>query len=426
MNIIYLHCHDAGRYVQPYDARMPTPHIGAFAREAVTFLDAHCAAPTCSPSRAALLTGQSAHESGMLGLTHRGFRLRDDSQHLAVYLKQFGYETALAGIQHEWDPYQPESVRYETIVPPIDPWDTSDPENDLRIAESAVRYLRKRDKKRPLFLACGFFYPHRVFPAADPEIGGEGPAPGILPDAPAVRADMAAYMTAVARMDAAFGRIWDELVRSGMAEDSFVLFTTDHGIAFPRMKCHLTAAGTGVALLLKSPAGKAAPRATPALVSHIDVVSTLCDYGGIPLPAWNRGRSLRTVLEGATDEHRREVFAEVTYHAAYEPKRSVRSKEFNYIRNYETAFHPAMANIDPGPTKTWMQAEGMLPYPVPEEELYDLAADPDEQQNVADDPAYADMLLIYRARLDAWMEETHDPLLAGHVPAPANARIEPS
>lgn len=426
MNIFYLHCHDAGRFVQPYDDRMPTPRIGAFAREAVTFLDAHCAAPTCSPSRAALLTGQSPHEAGMLGLTHRGFRLRDDSQHLAVYLRQFGYETAFAGIQHEWDPYQPETVRYETAIPPIEPWDTEDPANDERIAESAIRYIRNREDDRPLFLSCGFFYPHRVYPEAAPGIALDGPLPAALPDTPEVRADMAAYLTAVARMDAGFGLIWDELVRSGLAEDSFVIFTTDHGIAFPRMKCHLTAAGTGVALLLKPPAGQAAPRPTPALVSHIDVLSTLCDYAGLPVPAWNRGRTLRPVLEGRTDEHRSEVFAEVTYHAAYEPKRSVRSKEFTYIRNFETAFHPAMANIDPGPTKAWMQAEGRLPYSVPEEELFDLAADPHELVNVAADPAYADVLAACRTRLQTWMEETHDPLLAGHVPAPENARIEPS
>ncbi|MCC5808149.1 MAG: sulfatase [Opitutales bacterium] len=426
MNIIYLHCHDAGRFVQPYDARMPTPHLGGFARQAVTFLDAHCAAPTCSPSRAALLTGQSAHETGMLGLTHRGFGLRDESQHLAVYLQQYGYETALAGVQHEWDLRRPESVRYSTKIPHAGRWDTLDPENDLRVAESVVQFLRERADTRPLFLSCGFHYPHRDFPAADPGYLGDAAVPSPLPDAPAVRADMAAYMTAVARMDDAFGRVWQELVDSGMAEDTFVFFTTDHGIAFPHMKCTLSAAGTGVALLMKPPARQAAPpRATAALVSHIDVFSTLCDYGRIPIPAWNQGKSLRPVLEGETDEHRREIFAEVTYHAGYEPKRSMRTPDFNYIRNFETAYHPAMANIDPGPTKTWMQVKGMLPYPVPPEELYDLAADPDERHNLANDPACAETLQTCRTRLDAWMRETEDPLLHGPVPAPPGARIEP-
>jgi N-sulfoglucosamine sulfohydrolase len=71
MNIVYLHSHDTGRYVSPYGFDVPTPHLQAFADEGVTFRQAFSAAPTCSPSRAALLTGRSAHGSGMLGLAHR-------------------------------------------------------------------------------------------------------------------------------------------------------------------------------------------------------------------------------------------------------------------------------------------------------------------------------------------------------------------
>jgi N-sulfoglucosamine sulfohydrolase len=93
-NILYIHSHDTGRYIQPYGHNIPTPHIQKMAEEGVLFRKAFCAAPTCSPSRAALLTGQSAHSSGMLGLAHRGFSLNDYDQHLANYLKKQGYETA--------------------------------------------------------------------------------------------------------------------------------------------------------------------------------------------------------------------------------------------------------------------------------------------------------------------------------------------
>ena len=84
-NILYIHSHDTGRYVQPYGHAIPTPHIQRLAEEGVLFRKAFCAAPTCSPSRASLLTGQHAHNSGMLGLAHRGFKLNDYKQHLALH-----------------------------------------------------------------------------------------------------------------------------------------------------------------------------------------------------------------------------------------------------------------------------------------------------------------------------------------------------
>ena len=90
MNILYLHAHDAGRFISPYEEGMPTPCLEKLAREGTVFTNAHCAAPTCSPSRAALLTGSSPHEAGMLGLAHRGFSLRNPERHLAALLQQSG------------------------------------------------------------------------------------------------------------------------------------------------------------------------------------------------------------------------------------------------------------------------------------------------------------------------------------------------
>src|SRR5512142_997240 len=81
-NILYIHSHDTGRYTQPYGHAVPTPNIQRLAEEGMLFRQAYCAAPTCSPSRAALLTGQSPHNNGMLGLAHRGFALYDYGHHI--------------------------------------------------------------------------------------------------------------------------------------------------------------------------------------------------------------------------------------------------------------------------------------------------------------------------------------------------------
>ena len=96
-NILYIHSHDTGRYVQPYGHAIPTPNIQRLAEQGVLFRKAFCAAPTCSPSRASLLTGQYAHCNGMLGLAHRGFSLYDYKQHLIHTLRKEGYKSALIG-----------------------------------------------------------------------------------------------------------------------------------------------------------------------------------------------------------------------------------------------------------------------------------------------------------------------------------------
>src|SRR3954454_17916601 len=99
-NILYLHSHDTGRYVQPYGHQIPTPNIQRLADQGVLFRDAHCAVPTCSGSRACLLTGQYGHSNGMLGLAHRGWELNDYTEHIVHTLRGAGYWSGLIGEQH--------------------------------------------------------------------------------------------------------------------------------------------------------------------------------------------------------------------------------------------------------------------------------------------------------------------------------------
>jgi arylsulfatase A-like enzyme len=99
-NILYIHSHDSGRYVQPYGYSVPTPNMQLLADQGTLFRRAFCAAPTCSGSRAALLTGQHCHNNGMTGLAHRGWELNDYGQHLVHPLKKAGYRTILVGEQH--------------------------------------------------------------------------------------------------------------------------------------------------------------------------------------------------------------------------------------------------------------------------------------------------------------------------------------
>ena len=115
-NIVYINSHDTGRYVQPYGFAVQTPNIQRLAEEGVLFRQAFCANPTCSPSRASLLTGMWPHNNGMIGLAHRGARLNDYSRHLAQFMRRNGYRTVLSGGHHEVDNHEREVLGYERFL----------------------------------------------------------------------------------------------------------------------------------------------------------------------------------------------------------------------------------------------------------------------------------------------------------------------
>ncbi len=418
MNILYLHSHDTGRYIQPYGHAVPTPHLQFLAEEGVLFRQAFCAGPTCSPSRAALLTGQSPHSCGMIGLAHRGFSLADPVQHLAAFLKRNGILTVLCGVQHEGHgPDAGARLGY------VQTFKSPNPEED------AAAFLGS-NPRGPFFLSVGFGLTHRPFPApASDLMEGYSQPPLPLPDVSEIRKDMAAFKTAARELDRRVGVVLAALARHGLDRHTLVVATTDHGIAFPRMKCNLTDHGIGVLLLMRGPReGEWSDcfergRIEDALVSHVDLYPTLCELLGLEIPPWVQGRSLVPLLKKKVSEIREALYAEVTYHAAYEPMRAVRTKRWKYIRRFGGRRRPVLCNCDDSPSKTWMLEHGWGEMTHEEESLYDLALDPHEMRNRAADPACAAILSELRGRLERWMRETNDPLLNGPVPAPVGAAV---
>ena len=145
---------------------------------------------------------------------------------------------------------------------------------------------------------------------------------------------------------------------------------------------------------------------------------------GIRRPDWLQGESLPPLANGETEEVREALFAEKTYHVAYEPERCVRTHRWKYIRRFDESHPtPVLANTDDGPSKDLLLRHGWGERPIAEEQLYDLVLNPNETRNMASEPAFADVLEEMRARLDTWMRETEDPLLDGPVPAPKGAEL---
>ncbi len=156
------------------------------------------------------------------------------------------------------------------------------------------------------------------------------------------------------------------------------------------------------------------------MVSQVDVFPTICDLAGIPPPHWLQGRSMLPLLGGAA-AIRDEVFAEGTYHAAYEPQRAIRTRRWKYIRRFDDRQTPVVVNTDDGPAKDAWLAAGWAERSVPQEQLYDLVLDPAEGENLIDREELAPVARELGARLVRWMAETGDPLLEGPVAPPPGA-----
>ena len=474
-NILYLHSHDAGRYIQPYGHAIPTPNLQRLADDGVLFRNAFAAAPTCSPSRAALLTGQSPHQAGMLGLAHLGWRLKDYEQHIIHRLHEIGYTSRLSGVQHiaGYQKARPnERIGYDRVLPLARSAVRRGPRgqrvrkrrriprfrsiariprvgraarqagyqlrvtvratHDVSAAKAAARWLRSAAaRNQPFFLSVGFIMPHRVYANAQPRTHPaedtrfvRPPAP--LPDAPEVRRDMANYIASARLMDRHCGTVLNALAVSGLTENTLVIATTDHGLAFPRMKCRLTDHGLGVYLIMRGPGGFRGGHVIDGMVSHLDIYPTLCELLAIDPPDWLEGRSLMPLLRGEATEIHDELFGEVTYHAAYEPLRSIRTQRWTYIRRFDPEWtRPVLPNCDNGPSKRYLIRHGWAERELPAEYLFDLVYDPNEAHNLADDPDHQQIKADLATRLKAWMARTDDPLVEGPVPLIEGGRMYP-
>ena len=413
-NILYIHSHDTGRFIEPYGHPIKTPHLKQLANEGVLYRNAFCANPTCSPSRASLLTGEYPHSNGMLGLAHRGFSLNDYSHHLVHQLKAAGYRTALSGVQHvaaptdEMEPWK--RIGYDTFL--------ADPDEAETAAARYLESVASDDSDEPFFLSVGFVETHRVFPEEHPDydVRFTSVPPG-MPDVPEVREDYARYCQCATELDRKMGVVLDALDANGLAENTLVIATTDHGIAFPRFKCNLEDTGIGVFLIIRGP-GFDEGTVDNRMVSHVDLYPTICDVVGLEKPSRLQGMS---ILDPGAE--RDEVFAELNYHGAYEPARCVRTKRYKYIRRLDYRTGPVLQNTDGGLTKTYWMDEGWAKRRPQPEALYDLSFDPLENHNLIADADYAEVLGDMLARLDRWMDETDDPARRGDIPIPVAATL---
>ncbi|HHT28144.1 MAG TPA: sulfatase [Firmicutes bacterium] len=421
-------CHDLGRFLGCYGIpTVRTPNIDTLAQEGALFRQSFCTAPQCSPSRAALFTGLHPHSNGVMGLTHRNFAwdLKPDVLHLGQIMRNTGYGTALIGVHHESRSGDRTRIAQRCGMDEYVPGGTA-PQVAERVVERLQRY---KTQDKPFYLQVGFTEPHRRLGPDDQDYAGflgdyiqvdaslGVTVPPYLQDTAGSRTEMAEIQGAVHVVDVAVGRILTALEELGQAQNTIVVFTTDHGLALPRAKCTLYDPGIETALIMRYPQGKW-QGAYDQLVSNIDILPTLLDTVGIPQPESLQGRSLIPLLQRKDAEWRDRIFAELTYHEYYDPCRCIRTERYKLIVFFSAApaymdcsqsYHPRSKPIVPAAPRREYH---------PLVELYDLRNDPWEQVNLAGNTAYAEIEQSLLRQLHAWMIETDDPLLQSPVPSP--------
>lgn len=406
------------------DRTVSTPAFDRVAREGALFDRAFTVVPSCTPSRAALLTGQAVHR-----LAEGGNLWGHLPEQYAVYpdlLERAGYAVGHTG--KGWGPgrFEPGGRSRNPAGPRFDSFEA---------------FLAARRDGQPFAFWYGSTDPHRPYDEGSGEKAGLRAAsvsvPGFLPDVPVVRGDLLDYYAEVQRFDQQLAGLLDTLERRRELDNTLIVVTSDNGMPFPRAKATLYDGGTRMPFAMRWPQVIPAGSKPDVFVSHQDLAPTFLQAAGVTPPADATSRSLLPLFQkGAPSEGRDRVFLERERHAnvrrgdASYPARAIRTADFLYIRNYRPDRWPAgdpelhfavgpFGDIDGGPTKTLLLERRrdaaisrffeLATAKRPAEELYDLRKDPDQLVNVAADPGYAKTIGQLRSDLAAWQRSTADP-----------------
>lgn len=422
-NILWLIAEDFGNQLGCAGTKQVwTPNLDRLAAEGVRYPRFYATAPVCSASRSAFMTGMyqttiGAHHHR----SHRddGYRLPDGVRLLTDWFRDAGYFTV--NLRH-----LPARLGFRgaaktdwNFTPPERPFD-SDRWADLR-------------PHQPFFAQLNFQETHRPFRApkrADPALVE---IPPYEPDHPVTRADHAAYLDAASELDRKIGLVLDQLQADGLADSTIVVFFGDNGQAHVRGKQFCYEEGLNVPLIVRWPKRFSVPaRFKPGslddrLLMAIDLAPTMLAMAGAPVPPVMQGRVF--LGDRAAEPYRYVFGARDRCDETPFRFRTVRDDRYRYIRNF-TPDRPFLQANKYKETSypVWnllkeLHAQGKLTPTqdllcaptMPAEELYDLASDPDEIHNLADQPEHQATRERLRKVLDDWIVATDDQ---GRKPEP--------
>ncbi|MEY4818458.1 MAG: hypothetical protein RLZZ23_1231 [Verrucomicrobiota bacterium] len=487
-NILFFFADDWGRFARIYSEHertaglnglLKTPHLDRLAKSGVLFRNAHVNAPSCTPCRSSLLSGQHFWRTGR-GAILQGAVWDETIPTYPLLLRDAGYH--LGKSYKVWSPGSPADAPYggqkhafekagrafnnfsENATELVEKGSTVEAARTKLLEEVRGNFqamLAAKPAGQPFAYWFGPTTTHRAWVRGsgkrlwdiDPD-ALKGKLPAFLPDVAVVREDLADYLGEVQALDAAMGVLLKELERTGELSRTLIAVSGDHGApGFPHGKCNLYGFGTGVSLIVSGP-GVRGGRVVDDMVSLPDLAPTFLEAGNVKPPAVMTGRSLWNVLQsdlqGLVDPARTWVVAGRERHVEIArpdftpyPQRALRTLDHVLIVNFKPERWPlgnpyrldgkdeptfdevakttfvTLPDDDAGPTKAWFVGARKSPEwsaqfekfygRRPMFELYDLRKDPDEMNNLAEDPAYAAVRKEMTDRLFTILRETGDP-----------------
>lgn len=416
-NVLWLVCEDAtSTWFGCYgNSEAKTPNVDAFARQGFRYTHVYASAPVCAPSRSTWITGINAVTTGTLPMRSRYPVPHDLIKYYPDYLREAGYYTA----NHVKTDYniggRPDTACWDSAM--ADGWN-------------------HRKPGQPFFQVINYMESHESRAFGDVTHTRHSPNDVSLakyhPDELGIRQNYAKYYDAVENMDREFGKTLAALDKAGLADDTIVIFNSDHGGVMPRSKRFLFDSGTHCPLIIRIPEKYKSlwPAEHPGmtvdrLVSYLDMPKTWLSITGAHVPDVMQGRIF---LGAAAELEPQYVFSfRERMDERYDSQRSVRDKRYVYIKNY-------MPYVAWGQHLNYMwklvamrvwedayihhrtnEVTGRFFQLKPVEELYDMEADPDNVVNLAYKPEYQSTIATLRGQLRGWQLAVHDSGLLPEV-----------
>ncbi|MFN7581056.1 MAG: sulfatase-like hydrolase/transferase [Planctomyces sp.] len=418
-----------------------TPVLDAFAATAHRFRNHHVTVPICQPGRQALMTGLVPHRSGGLGFNP----INSGTVTLTALLQQRGWFTGVI----DKHPHMKPDAEF--------PWDvklSGGGKNPELMRQHMDQLLQQSTAAgKPFFINANITDPHRPFPGSaqtqtkqatkqgtDKKQGRQAQrqqvaeqfvgrafaprdvqVPDFLEELPAVRREVASYCTAMARLDQTLDSILQALQASGRADNTIVVFLSDHGMSFPFSKASVYRNGTWSPVLLRYP-GMPAAAVHDEFVSSVDLLPTLLDLLSVSHPEGLNGRSWLPLLNGETQPQRDAVVTHVNSVSSGKnfPQRCIRTAsaslmfhawsdgtaQFRVEAMSGLTWNALVAAAESSPqiaarVRQFQTGEPLM--------FFDLTADPTERHNLIADPAAAAQIQQLGERLLQHMEQTQDP-----------------
>ncbi len=427
-NILFIVAEDASLDFGCYGNKIvDTPHIDNLAAEGVRFAKAYTSYSVSSPSRGSILTGLYPHQNGQMGLATHRYQMFPGTKTLPKYMKELGYRTGNIGKLH---------VNPESEVP-FDYWEIRGSnfakKNLPAYAEKAKEFINSSEE--PFYLQVNFPDSHGPFQRLVEGLPKKLIAPEDITESlsfvgtisPRLKEYTANYYNCINRLDDSVGMLLEALEETGKADNTIIIFISDHGAQFSRGKVTNYEGGLKIPFILRYPDKEKAGTVRDELVSVIDLLPTFIDIAGGQKPETLPGKSITALVE-RNIPWRKYLFAGGlgSYPTNTFPKRSVRDERFKLIVNdFSPADNPGYAcyvkaksayaagatleDIKKAPQHV-QKAYATWANP-PLYELYDLQNDPDEWVNLADNQKYSAEFKRLKTVLHEWRVESGDMIV---------------